>query len=321
MSNTTSIENAQMYGETFSNEGAAVPAENIATSVDPKLKLDVAPVAFPSTLDSQLLTTIQLGNIINGLFRPLFKDYVGCNVQLIPVNVPIPNAMGPNGLVPAGQSHTVGYVQVPRYEAELYFQQGANSYAVDGAIANIKPVGAADGAKKTDIMARFNRINARAIPGKNITLTDETRDMLDEFFLAPYRKMVTVKEEVVDEKTKEKKIINKKVFVPEYDDRLIYEVTDNGQTSPNFYGAYLKVTNLDVIAIIRKIYGSKNELGHNVDYELRAIRPIQNQGMMPANTINNLLQLNRLDCRKVDEMYKTLGIMTVVSGLPINREV
>lgn len=303
--------NRAMYEQSAAT--ATVAPTAVVTSTGKTTGIDVTPVDFPSTLDCQLMTTIQLGNLINGLFRPLFRDYVGCNVHQVNITATIPNAVGPNGLVPANQP-PVGNVVIPRYEAELYFQQGANTQAVEGAIANIKAVGTTDSRKKNDLMARINSINSRAIPGKNITLTDETREMLDEFFLYPYRKIITVKKQDDSGKT-----VHEKVSVPAYDEKLIYEVTDAGQTSPMNYGAYLKVTNLDVIALLRKIYGSKNELGHSVDYELRAIRPIQNYGMMPSNTINSLLQLSRLDCSKVDEMYKTLGMMSVVSGLPINR--
>ena len=275
--------------------------------------IDVAPIAFPSTLDCQLMTTIQLGNLINGLFRPLFKDYVGCNVYFPTMAVPAPNATGANGLVPANQPHMVSGLPSPRYEVELYFQKGANTNAVEGAIDNIEEIGAGNTNKKSDIMARINAINFKAKPGKNLTISEATREMLDEFFLPVYRKTVVIKKTDENGKT-----VHEKITVPNYDNGLVYEMTDPGQTSPMAYNTYVKVTNLDAILLLRKIYGKRNELGHAVDYELRAIRPISNYNM-PANTINSLLQLSRLDCSKVDEMYKALGMMSVVTGLPINR--
>ena len=330
MNNQTSTQSSEKLGN-FIGETAAMYDKNAATdtpavntqatpAVDTEGKytgIQVEPINFPSTLDCQLMTTIQLGNLINGLFRPFFKDYVGCNVYFPTMAVPAPNAAGMNGVIPANQPHMVSGLPSPRYEVELYFQKGANHNAVEGAIDNIEEIGAGVTNKKSDIAARINAINFRAKPGKNLTISQATRDMLNEFFLPVYCKQQKVKKEEKDANGNVK-VTYETVNIPNYDNGLVYEMGDPGQTNLTQYTTYLKVTNLDAILLLRKIYGKFNELGHAVDYELRAIRPIGNYNM-PANTINNLLQLSRLDCTKVDDMYKALGMMSVVSGLPINR--
>lgn len=285
-----------------------------------KSGIEATAIAFPTTVESQLLTTIQLGNLINAFFRPLFRDYVGCNVYLGGPVYQNPNAMGPKGLVNSDNMTTMSGAPNSRYEVELYFQRGANTSAAEGAISNIEDLGTVSSVDKetlsNKLAARISAVNAKAVPGKNITLSKDTRDMLDEFFLGYYRKNVVVKEKNAD--GKEVKVTKS---VPLYDERLIYEVTDGGSPmNPMGYTVYLKLVGLDAIALLRKIYGSTNELGHNVDYELKAVRPIPvNNGMAQPNATNCLLQLSRLDCAEVDNICRSVGMMSVVSGLFINR--
>lgn len=296
----------------------------------PEYEISVEPIEFGSTVDSKLISTLQLGEIINGLFRPFFRDYVGCNIQFTTLRVPMNNANGMNGFVDPNQQHIVGYVDVPRFEVELYFQSSAgNGRASDGSYKNIVERGKEYTQNKAsslsdELAAKIARMNSRSNPGKNYTLSKETKDMLDKFYLPFYRKMETVEvtKTVTDPKTGEEKQVKEKVKVsrPDYEGKLIYELTDSSVSNPNLYGIYVKVTNLDLITILREIWGSKNEEGHQVDYEVRAIRPLNSYGnMMPANALNALLQINRLDCVSVDKMSKSLGLMTMIGTLPINR--
>ena len=300
----------------------------------PEYEISVDPIEFESTVGSKLITTLQLGEIINGLFRPFFKDYVGCNIQFTTLSVPMNNAMGMNGFVDPGlpQQHMVGYVDVPRFEVELYFQSGANNgRASEGAYKNIVERGREYTEGKTAssrsdaLAASIARINSRSNPGKNFTLSRETKDMLEKFYLPFYKKNqeVEVERTITDPKTGNDKVVKEKYKVakPDYEGRLIYEITDSPMSNPNLYGVYVKVTNLDLITILRQIWGETNEDGHPVDYEVRAIRPLSTYGgnMMPNNAFNALLQINRLDCVEVNKLSKSLGMMTMIGNLPINR--
>lgn len=295
----------------------------------PLYTLDALPSAFNHTEDSELITTIQLGEKINGLFRPLFQDYAGCVIRLTTVGIPVPNAVGMNGFVDPNSmvQQQVGYVAMPRYEVDLYFQSGANAgRCVEGAVKNIRAISDNGKNAPNDMAARIARLNQRARPGKNFTLTDETKDMLAEFFAPGYCEQTLVEREFLDPTDPEGKrtrIEKMKVPRPAYDKRLIYEETENVYTtSPNAYGVYVKVTNLDLIAILRKLWGDKNERGNYVDYEVRAIRPVNTfNGMMnPSSVVNELLHISRLDTVKVKKMYDTLGMFnTLASSLPIIR--
>ena len=278
--------------------------------IQDKCKLNVSPIQFTSTVDGQLIPSVQLEEVINATFRPVFRDYVGCNIVYTTVNLPVPNAVGPNGFVAYNQNKPMGFTTIPRFEVNLYFQTGANAgRCAEGAISNVRPFASK---AASSMAARIEAINKRSILGKNLTLTDDTKDMLDEFFLAPYRENATVVDPT-DPDRKRKIHAN----VPKWDKGLIYEVTDGGTVMGNFNTLYLKVTNLDLIAILKKIYGSKNELGHQVDYEVRGIKPISYSPNPAESTL--LLMINRLDCSNVAELSRSLGMMTMINGLPINR--
>lgn len=320
----------QVTGATDSSVtgGIAVKPTNDRKPGDPVTVLSVEAREFESTVDSKLISTIQLGEIINGMFRPFMRDYVGSNIQLTTIRMPISNAMGMNGFVDPNQQHNVGYVDVPRFEVELYFQNAANTRATEYAISNIVERGKEFSSNKQadmgDVLAaKIAAMNSKAKPGKNYTLSQDTKDMLDEFIMYPYRRMEKI-DYVEQQKDANGNTVEVKKSVrvskPDWDGRLIYELTDSSIANPSMYGTYLKVTNLDLVAILYKIWGRTNSIGHRVDYDVRAIRPLSGYGNnIPVNALNALLKIDRLDCEEVDRMSKTLGMMTVIGSLPINR--
>lgn len=272
-----------------------------------QLILDAEPLEFKSTVDSTLITASQLGTIVNSLFRPVFRDYVGCILNLATLNMPVPNAMGANGFV--GGYHQVAYVNVPRFEVELYFQPNAAvGKCAENAYKNIEQIGTQEN-NKVSMAARILAMNQQNKVGKNLTLTQETKDILSEFFLPQYCENVNVP----DPENPKKKI---SILYPKYEKGLVYEHTDNGGMVPGMLNTiYLKVTNVDVLKILAKVYGTRNELGHQVEYDLRSLNPY-------ASYVSNndlLLKLDRVDCEEVKQMTQKLGVMQMTPGLPINR--
>lgn len=298
----------------------------------PMYSLAVEESEFGKTNESELLTTVQLGEIINSMFRPFFKDYAGCLIKLTTKSFIMNNAMGMNGVIAVNDvaTHQPGIVNIPSWEVELYFQQNCNlGRCVDGAFSNIRSITSNDATKQSSLAQRIANLNTSAKFAKNFTLTDETKDMLAEFFDPVYCEKTKVTREFLNPDFDEKHPENgpktytadRVVSRPAYDTKLIYEVTDNAYSTPQLGSVYIKVTNLDLIRLLKKRYGVQNELEHIVDYDVRAIRPINNMFNMqnPTEVKNELLQITRLDTERVKNLYNTLGMMTMATNLPIIR--
>lgn len=319
---TTSQDATVTTGTTCNTGNTNTPSiqEQLEELKKPKYVLKAEPSDFDGTCRSKLLTTLEMANKINGLFRPMFKDYVGSNIQLHTIVQPAPNAVGANGVV--GPNHQASLVQVPKLEVELYFSKGASigrcgAGAIDSVVDNSKLT--KDG--KKDPAAQIAFVNEHCNPTNPLTINEATRDILDPFFMPYYRVKTNKTGTVTDPATNQKVKKTVQVMRPKYDAGLIYGVTEF--TSPYQYAGnrndYVKVICLDLNLIIKAIYGNKNEEGHFVDYETKIVRPINNYGVMPSNALYALLEISMLDCKEMEELCKNIGMMQTVSGLPIVR--
>ena len=213
---------------------------------------------FDATLKSQYITTLDLCKIINGLFRPVFADYEACMTYI-----------DPNGNV----------------QVDPYFKEHGT---VNGKQKNIKPFNQKN--NNNDIMARLRSVSNNNT-GRNIDLTDETKEALSEFMIGPYN--------------------NNKVNWSQ----CVFEITER---SYNGYSVYLKVRAVDVYKIIKKVFGNTNEEGNYVDYKIDIIKPT---GMMISGATNNfLLTITQLDTKMVEELYKEIGMIPSQGTIPMVRD-
>lgn len=308
-------------GKTGSGNGN-IPSiqEQLDELKKPKFVLQADPIAFDGTCRSKLITTLEMANKINGLFRPMFKDYVGSNIQLHTIVQPSPNAVGANGVV--GPNHQASLVQIPKLEVELYFSRGASvGRCAAGAISSVVDNSKLTKDGKRDPAAQIAFVNEHCNPTNPLTLNEATREILEPFFM-PYYKVNTHKTgTVTDPATGETLKKTVQVMYPKYDAGLIYGVSE--YTSTYQYAGnrndYVKVICLDLNLIIKAIYGNTNEEGHFVDYDTKIVRPINNYGVMPSNALYALLEISMLDCKQMEDLCKNIGMMQTVSGLPIVR--
>lgn len=116
---------------------------------------------FNGDMKTNILTSIEMAEIVSSLFAPAFPDYYGCRVCINDGRSPIVAATMPYGAL---------YV-------DLFFKDGGE--APEGMKKNIVPRGSKmDG--RQDLGARFARVNG-ANNGRAYEVTKRTYEMLEEF--------------------------------------------------------------------------------------------------------------------------------------------
>lgn len=128
---------------------------------------------FDSNIKSLFINTIELTQIVDSLFGPAMRDYVGCKISLNTGNT-MDLPLHVQSEIPAGSLYV-----------SLYFKDCSGSVS-DCPIENLKPRYAANGEKKSV----FNTL--QVMSGKNAgrmyEVTPETYEALDEFRFFPQRK-------------------------------------------------------------------------------------------------------------------------------------
>lgn len=339
----TAVERAQsMSTEPKANE-AGLPRDVVIrqraeeAAKNPEYTMDFDASMFPTTNREWIVTTTELGQEINKRFRPVLRDYVGCVITLKTIPMMAPNARRDNGnqTVQQAMTPTAMGMKVPRYEVDMFFQKGHNmgkclEGAIDSVIESTKFLGGKEQPKqpkkgngfKINInQASINRANGMSNAGSDLTINQATRDMLEPFFLDCYKGKMDVEVEVDDPENPNSKIkTTTKAVKPLYNNALVYTVNEPSIYT-NSQSRYVKVINLDLILLLKAIYGNKNELGHYVDYSIKEIRPIPiPMANMAGNIQNSLMAVGQLDCYAVEKNYNALGMLTMVGGqIPIIR--
>ena len=234
---------------------------NMNETVKPKVQIDTE--VFSSTTKSKLTTTLDLAGEINQIFRPIFADYEGCTLM--------PDNMG-------------------NLQATLYFKdKGAITDPADKRIKNLESaVAPTKGASPID---KINALNARN-RNKAYTLTEETKQVLEEFIL---------------KRSRDGKVNWKEITA---------EVTEQSHYG---YQIYVKVSGIDIISILRAKYGNKSEgeKGSPVQYAILFNKPLSPMPGVAAT--NYLITITQLDVREVETLCKNVGMMPVQGNIPIIR--
>ena len=104
-------------------------------------------------------------------------------------------------------------------------------------------------------------------------------------------------------------------FKPSTYDSIKAEYVDTPQ-----YGqapVMVKIINLDLIKLIKKIYGNKNESGNRVDYGIipyGPVAPLNNANVMVQSSANWRLQILQINADKTFDMASEMGIIPTGSG-------
>lgn len=276
MSTQTNTAYDRAHDPQFNPAGASVGTPELPSGViskklkegETEFKIKTSPIAFDSTTDAKLMTTLDVGTLINALFRKVFKDYEGCQIVLDPAQ--------------------------NRWKANLFFRKNANA-STENAVENIIPLSSkAEAANGKPSIGR--RIESISMLTSNISykLTDATTDVLSMYYM-PWEK-------------NKKGEPNWKVLATEQQEPIAY-----GYNGSNIY---VRIANLDVILLLKSIYGEKNELDHWVDYSITPIRPVT---QFQSNTPNLLLSVQRVDCEVVKELYAKIAGAPVQGTLAIIR--
>lgn len=123
---------------------------------------------FDANIKSCFINTIELANIIDGLFAPAMRDYVGCKIKLNTGDVP---------------QHMWSDIPMGKLYVSLFFKDCSNSVN-DCPIDNVILRSNSKGKTKFDSLMKMSGASA----GRMYDVTPETYEALDEFRFMPQRK-------------------------------------------------------------------------------------------------------------------------------------
>lgn len=187
-----------------------------------------------------------------------------------------------------------------RWKASLYFCENVNA-RTEGAVTNIiRTSSKADAtAGKTGMTTRLENV-AQINRNVHYRLTEETTDVLTKYYMH------------FEKKKKDKKDKTGKVDFTNF----TQEQTDTTQYGYGNTVIYVVVNGVDVVEILKDIYGSKNEEDHWVDYSVTAIRPVT---QFQPTTPNLLMSIQRIDCEIVKDLYAKIAGVPSYGRLSIIR--
>ncbi len=242
------------------------------------LQLEITqPEAFDELAATSLTTTQRLAKRINKLFSSAFLDYHGSVVY----------CTAGNGNVAPNQQFMV----------ELHFKPVAvgSVSAGEDRVRAFKPIEETNAGD--DIVAGLKNIYGSMRTSQRFQLTEDAAQILSEFMLPGVNNGLNIDP-----------------WKPSSYDRVKGEYQDNvmyGQ-SP----VMVKITGLDLIALIRKIYGYKNNAGKRVDYGVLPYGPvtpnINNQ--MVQTAANWRVMIMQIDKDKTFDLASEFGIIPAGNG-------
>lgn len=166
--------------------------------------------------------------------------------------------------------------QFGMFQLTLFFKD--HGKAENGKIKNIQSI-IQKIDDKSNVMQRIQNLN-RSNSSSKFELTAETKEALEEFIRRPGNS------QNIDWK------------------RYVVETTE--RTNLGGINIYVKVLNVDLYKILRKIYGSKVD-GSYMEYMISMIRPAA-QISNGTNT-NYIINISQLDTKSVEKLYVEMGMV------------
>lgn len=190
----------------------------------------------------------------------------------------------------AGNGNTAPYQQ---FMVELHFKPLALGSVDpdDGRVRAFKPIG--EKAASDDIVANLKQVYGNFRTSAKFQLTEEASQILSEFMMPG---------------------INIDPFKPSTYDALKAEYVDNSTFGQS--PIMVKIGQLDLVKLIKKIYGFKAEDGSKVDYGVIPYGPVvpnmNNQAIQ--NTANWRVMILQIDAEKAFDLATQFGIVPANNG-------
>lgn len=170
-------------------------SEKLNTKVEKNQKTTIEMidhVAFKGDMKTNIISSVDMADLISSLFAPVFSDYYGCKIRINDgTALPYVNTFMPLGSV---------YV-------DIFFKDQGN--AVDGSIKNISLLGS-NKEGGSDLGARYHRVNGAFRVGRAYEVSKETYEAIEEFMRPGTR---TRWNECTQEKTTQMSIYGKEEVV------------------------------------------------------------------------------------------------------------
>lgn len=190
----------------------------------------------------------------------------------------------------AGNGNVAPYQQ---FMVEIHFKPVAvgSVNPNDTRVRAFKPMDEAT--PKSDILANLKNIYGNFRTSAKFQLTNEAAEILSEFMLPGAE-------------------VN--AFKPETYDRFKAEYMDQPQFGQS--PVMVKIMNLDLTKLIRKIYGSKNEEGKRVDYGIIPYGPVapNMNNTMIQNNANWRVIVMQIESEKTFDLASEFGLIPASNG-------
>ena len=189
----------------------------------------------------------------------------------------------------AGNGNVAPYQQ---FMVELHFKPmtAGSIPSTDGRIRAFKPIDEAT--DSSDLVGSLKRLRGTYLSSARFEMTNEAAEILSEFMMPG---------------------TNVDPFKPESYNGLKAEYVDNVQFGQA--PVMVKVINLDLIRLIKKIYGGKNQDGKRVDYGIipyGPVAPMNNQ--MVQNNANWRVAIMQVEAERAFDLASELGIIPGGTG-------
>lgn len=179
----------------------------------------------------------------------------------------------------------------PQFSVEVHFKpMTIGSAPDDGRVRAFKPM--EEGAAKSDVVSNLKKIYGNLRSSARFAMTSEAAEILSEFMMNGTG---------IDP------------FNVQTYDRYKAEYTDNstfGQTP-----VMVKISNLDLNKLIKKIYGNKNEEGKKVDYGVIPYGPVMPTANNAMNaTANWRVIIMQIEAEKTFDLATEFGLIPASNG-------
>ncbi len=233
-----------------------------------KIKVE-RPEEFSGELKTNILTSVEMADIVSSLFAGTFQDYYGCQVRIHDGN-----AINP---------YVASQIPIGAIYVDLYFRNNGPRQAT-GPIKSLYPIG--NSANTGDTLAnRAMRLNNRNT-GRTFRVTKETYEILSDFTFANLDRNDRVN-------------VNWNALTQE-----IEEPTSIFGSKPE---AVVCISGLSLEKIVGAIYGYgpryNKENFFRKDYEYSVVPTT----LIPGRNKEFILQIVRLEAALVDRLQRTLG--------------
>ena len=175
--------------------------------------------------------------------------------------------------------------QFGQLQAALYFKDKGMNRREDS-IKTLIPV--TERVQGTSAIDRITRMNLRN-SSKSYDVSKDTKEILSEFIYTRGNSKVNWNQHIVEQT----------------------------EQAYNGYSIYVKIIGIDIVRLVRKIYGGKIN-GSRIDYNISVVKPIGMDMTGGANQ-NYLINIQQLDSREVERLASEIGVVPVQGNIPMVR--